>query len=847
MMENPKTKIGRPRQIYTGPPSASTSPIDAAQLTGRSRVDLDADRVREAALRDEVRAWLREHLPWEYGKGLPPRFDDLADEVAFGREWQAKLAERSLGRRGWPEEYGGRGAGAGRALHRHRGARPGPRPELVGRIGINLVGPTLLAHGTPEQKAALAAADPRRPRSCGASCSASRARAATSPRVATQGRRAPTAAGSLNGQKVWTSYAQFADWGLCLARTDPDAPKQQGHLRTSSSTCARPGVEVRPLRQITDETEFNEVFFDDVVRPRRPARSARATRAGGSRTRRSRTSAASTRASSSSTCSCSRSCCGSRSSTGAFDDHRLAPAARAGRRRGAAVPAPQLAHALARRRRARHPGPEGSALKLYWSEMSKRLHDTVMAVLGPAAPLWRGADDNPGDGAWQRSWLYYQASSIWAGTNEIQRNIIGERVLGLPREPKPDRDRRRPTVTGPLDGLRVLDLGTRIAAPFCAGLLGEQGAEVIKIEQPGSGDFMREIGPFADRRRRRRLLAVLGGRGTRPQERHARPAHARGPGPLPPARGDRRRGGRELPARHARAVAHRARRPRPERLVIVRISSFGQDGPYSHRPGLDRVGIGYGGLLHLTGYPDRPPVRVGVTISDYLTGVFAAQAATGRALRARRARRHGRGDRRRALRRGAAHPRVDARRATTSSASCAAARATGSRTRRRSTTTRPPTASTSASSPAPTPTSRGSARRWTGPTSLDDPRFARLADRAAHGDEINGIVADVDARRSPRAEIEERCVAHDVPVATAYTAADIFADPHIAARGDLVTVDDPVVGPLRQQAPFPRTVGEPVGRADGRAPARRAHREVLRRRRRRATTSSTRWPPRGVV
>ena len=83
------------------------------------------------------------------------------------------------------------------------------------------------------------------------------------------------------------------------------------------------------------------------------------------------------------------------------------------------------------------PGPEGSALKLYWSEMSKRLHDTAMAVLGDAAPLWREADDNPGGGEWQRSWLYYQASSIWAGTNEIQRNVIGERTLGLPREPRP--------------------------------------------------------------------------------------------------------------------------------------------------------------------------------------------------------------------------------------------------------------------------------------------------------------------------------------------------------------------------------------------------------------------------
>ena len=88
---------------------------------------------------------------------------------------------------------------------------------------------------------------------------------------------------------------------------------------------------------------------------------------------------------------------------------------------------------LSRVAKGQSPGPEGSALKLYWSEMSKRMHDTVMATLGPASPLWRGADDNPGDGEWQRSWLYYQASSIFAGTNEIQRNIIGERVLGLPR------------------------------------------------------------------------------------------------------------------------------------------------------------------------------------------------------------------------------------------------------------------------------------------------------------------------------------------------------------------------------------------------------------------------------
>ena len=88
---------------------------------------------------------------------------------------------------------------------------------------------------------------------------------------------------------------------------------------------------------------------------------------------------------------------------------------------------------LSRLERGLEPGPEGSMLKLYWSEMSKRLHDTAIAVLGEAAPLWWGGADNPGDGRWQRSWLYYQSASIFAGTNEIQRTIVGERVLGLPR------------------------------------------------------------------------------------------------------------------------------------------------------------------------------------------------------------------------------------------------------------------------------------------------------------------------------------------------------------------------------------------------------------------------------
>jgi len=106
---------------------------------------------------------------------------------------------------------------------------------------------------------------------------------------------------------------------------------------------------------------------------------------------------------------------------------------------------------ISRLSKGQDPGPEGSALKLYWSEMSKRFHETAMAVLGEASSLGKGADDNPGGGQWQRSWLYYQASSVWAGTNEIQRTILGERVLGLPRPARAasrDAARQTPAKTG---------------------------------------------------------------------------------------------------------------------------------------------------------------------------------------------------------------------------------------------------------------------------------------------------------------------------------------------------------------------------------------------------------------
>ena len=369
------------------------------------------------------------------------------------------------------------------------------------------------------------------------------------------------------------------------------------------------------------------------------------------------------------------------------------------------------------------------------------------------------------------------------------------------------RGRAGMSATGPLTGLRVLDLGTRIAAPFCAGVLGEQGAEVVKIEQPGRGDFMRDIGPFADTEGGRySLYWAVEGRGRKSVTIDLRTPR-----------------GQDLVRRlaaHADVLCENFRPGTLEswglgpadldpRLVVVRISAFGQDGPYAPRPGLDRTGIGYGGLLNLTGYPDRPPVRPGLTTSDYLTGAFAAQAALA------------------ALYRRDAGPRATGRGAVIDAAlygsvlrilewTIAAYDRLGIVREREGNRL----ANSAPLDNFPTGDGRyvclvaGSDANFTRlcaamdrPDLPTDPRFAALADRAKHADEINGIVAEWTAAR-PAAEVEAAAVAHGVPVARAYSAADIAADAHMGARGDLVAVADPVLGPLRQQAPFPRFVGE---------------------------------------
>jgi crotonobetainyl-CoA:carnitine CoA-transferase CaiB-like acyl-CoA transferase len=359
----------------------------------------------------------------------------------------------------------------------------------------------------------------------------------------------------------------------------------------------------------------------------------------------------------------------------------------------------------------------------------------------------------------------------------------------------------------PLAGIRVIDVGTRISAPFCAGLLGDMGADVIKIEDPRGGDFMRTIGPFAptdDDGPGYSMWWAVEGRGRRGITLDLR-----------------RSAGQELFRRLAATADVVCENFRPgamerwgigpddcdPRLVWARISVFGQDGPNSGRTGLDRMGIAYGGLLNLTGYPDRPPVRPGLSVSDYLTGTFAASAVAADLYRRDGPGATGQGGvvdaslygsilrilewtiaaqdrlgitRGREGNRMANSAPLDNYLCVDGTYVCVVA---GSNTN-----------------------FRRLCAAMGRPELADDPQWAELAQRAARSDEINDLVASWTSTRTA-AEVEAACIAHEVPVATAYTAADILADQHIAARGDVVTVDDPVAGPHRQQAPFPRLDG----------------------------------------
>jgi alkylation response protein AidB-like acyl-CoA dehydrogenase len=376
--------------------------------------------------RDELRSWLREH---------PPPDIDVAATVAEAdalRAWQGALAAGRWVGIHWPVEYGGRGASLTQVAAYNEELARAQAPQILGRAGVTLVGPTLMAHGTETQRrrwmTTILSGDD-------IWCQLFSEPDAGSD-LAALSTRAEKRGGVyvVTGQKVWSSHARFADWGIGLVRTDPDAPRHTGISMLAIPMTAN-GVEVRPLRQITGASEFSEVFLDGVEVPVENligpenegwgvANTTLANERGASFVWKEQV----------------------------LQEHAfellVKACARTGRV-GDALVRQRLAQArieveifrlhnertLDRLARGEEVGSESSLVKLFWAGMSQRLYDTAVRVLGADALLAAGDEYAIDRGRWVRELLATRANSIMGGTDEIQRNVIGERLLGLPREP----------------------------------------------------------------------------------------------------------------------------------------------------------------------------------------------------------------------------------------------------------------------------------------------------------------------------------------------------------------------------------------------------------------------------
>ncbi len=378
----------------------------------------------DQAFQEEIRLWLTAHV------GEIPSFRTIDEEFAWGRTWQATLAaDRWVGIH-WPSEYGGRSATPIQvALFNMEYARS-KAPQPVNRNGINHVGPTLLAHGTEAQKQRWL------PRILDAQeiwCQLFSEPGSGSDLASLSTRAIASDDGwVLQGQKVWTSYAQFARWGIAIVRTDPDAPKHKG-LSYMVVDMESPGIDIRPLVTITGESEFNEVYFDEVFVPNdclvgglnqgwAVANTTLAHERGTTFPFKEQVvhevyleelySLA--------------------EQLGTIDDPDVADALA-----DAAVKLRVLRlhnwRTLTRLAQGIEPGPESSVVKLTWADMTQTLSNAALLVVAESSPLWEGAWNNPMDGKWQHQWLWSKAATIAGGTSEIQKTIIGDRILGLPR------------------------------------------------------------------------------------------------------------------------------------------------------------------------------------------------------------------------------------------------------------------------------------------------------------------------------------------------------------------------------------------------------------------------------
>ncbi len=392
----------------------------------------------DVAYRKQVRAWLEQHLPRGEIKTLEER-----------RHWHRKLHEAGYLGMGWPKEYGGAGARPmEQAVVADEMARVNA-PAPTNGLGLGIVGPTIIVHGTEAQKQRYLR------------------KILTAEELWCQLYSEPNAGSDLaslktaavdagdhfvvNGQKIWTSSGAVADWGLLLARTDTKVPKHKG-ISCFLMNMRQPGVDVRPLKQITGSSEFCEVFMTN-------ARVEKADQIGklGEGWAIAQTTLGYERG--------GRAL--ARITSYAAQYHRLVAAARKLQRHGRALLDDSLVRqklgriwadleverygalrTLTMLERGEHPGASGSLTKLSYSELEKRFMDLALEILGPYGQLTDGAPDAfkldidtaVGDkGTWAHAFLWSRAGTIYAGSSEIQKNVIGERILGLPKEARADR------------------------------------------------------------------------------------------------------------------------------------------------------------------------------------------------------------------------------------------------------------------------------------------------------------------------------------------------------------------------------------------------------------------------
>jgi alkylation response protein AidB-like acyl-CoA dehydrogenase len=388
-----------------------------------------ADSPADARFRTELRAWLAANLPAR-GERVPHDDTSLADEFAFLRAWQRRLFDAGYVGLLWPREYGGRGAPPTQQAILNAELARVRAPQLLNRVGINNVGPTLIAHGTEDLKQRLL-----RPILTGDEiwCQLFSEPNAGSDLAAVRTRAERDGDDfRVTGQKVWTSYAQFARWAILLARTDAALPKHQG-LTYFLLDMERPGITIRPLRQITGSTEFSEVFLDAVPVSRAHVIGsvnqgwgiAMTTLAHERGTGFAFKEQVLARIALEEAVALAR-------RTGRSDD----PVVRQEVARGwidVEVMRLMNARTLTRLARGDEPGPESSLVKLFWASLTQRLHDLALGVGGPQAQLTAGSAHALDEGRWPLAFLWSRVGAIAGGTSEVQANIIAQRLLGLPK------------------------------------------------------------------------------------------------------------------------------------------------------------------------------------------------------------------------------------------------------------------------------------------------------------------------------------------------------------------------------------------------------------------------------